>query len=220
MEKSTLQFLKDLKANNNKEWFDINRKVYESAKKNFLDFTTEVIKKIEKFDKEIQGIDPKKTLFRINRDIRFSKDKSPYKTNMGASISKGGKLDMSAGYYFHLEPGGAFCAGGSYQPMPPQLTSIRQEIDYNFKEFKKIITSAAYKKYFNDLDVVEKLKTIPKGYSAENPAIEYLKHKSFIVSKTFTDKEVLSATFTDDITYSFKAVRPLISFLNNAMNGL
>lgn len=215
---TTLNFLKQLKNNNNKVWFEKNRKLYEVAKTNFLEFTAEFINGLEKTDPAVKGLDPRKTIFRINRDIRFSKDKSPYKTNMGCAVSKGGKLVSSAGYYFHVEPGASFSAGGSYMPMPPQLQAIRQEIDYNFQSFKKIISHKSFQKYFPELDEIEKLKTVPKGYNAGNPAIEYLKHKSFIVSKQYTDKEITAPGFLKDLLASCKAMYPFILFLNNAMD--
>ncbi|MBC8046420.1 MAG: DUF2461 domain-containing protein [Fimbriimonadaceae bacterium] len=217
IEKSTIDFLKKLKSNNNKEWFDKNRKTYETAKANFLEFTTSLIKEVEKFDRELKGIEAKKTIFRINRDIRFSKDKSPYKVNLGTGFSKGGKLDNTAGYYFHLQPGESFCAGGCYMPMPPQLSAIRQEIDYNFPAFKKMLSAKEFKKYYSNLDTIEKLKTVPKGYSADNPALEYLKHKSFIVSKYYADKEITSEKFLSEITNAYKALHPMVNFLNKAI---
>ncbi len=214
----TIKFLKQLSVNNNKPWFDQNRQAYETAKGDFLEFTTELIRQIEGFDPEIAGIDPKKTIFRINRDIRFSKDKSPYKSNMGASINKGGKKIMTAGYYLHIEPGNkSFAAAGTYQPEPALLNAIRQEIDYNYTGFKKILQSAAFKKYFNGLDEIEKLKSAPKGYLPENPAVEYLKHKHFVVSKIYTDKEITAPGFMKELISCFKASNPLIQFLNNAI---
>jgi uncharacterized protein (TIGR02453 family) len=135
LQSSTLQFLQSLQKNNNKPWFDENRKKYESAKENFAEFVEALINGIAAFDPTIQNLTAKNCMFRINRDVRFSKDKSPYKTNMGASISKGGKKINLAGYYFHCEPGKSFAAGGFYMPMAPELAKIRQEIDYNFKEW-------------------------------------------------------------------------------------
>src|SRR5689334_13212529 len=130
LQSTTIKFLKDLKKNNTKEWFDKNRKVYEAAKKDFTDFVQTMIDKFGKKDESIAAIVAKDCLFRINRDIRFSKDKSPYKTNMGASINKGGRMTMNtAGYYFHLEPGNCFVGGGLWQPEPDALKKIRQEID-------------------------------------------------------------------------------------------
>lgn len=140
LQQNTLTFLSNLKKNNHKDWFEKNRNHYEDAKNNFLAFVTEVIALVEKIDPSIVGLEAKKCVFRINRDVRFSKDKSPYKTNMGASISKGGKKIQCAGYYFHLEPNNTFIAGGLWMPPAEQLQKLRQEIDYNFDEFKKIIT--------------------------------------------------------------------------------
>lgn len=216
--KETLKFLSGLKSNNNKPWFDANRDKYASAKENFLQFTTELIAKISAFDAGVKDLDPKKTIFRINRDIRFSKDKSPYKSNMGASINHGGKKIMSAGYYLHIEPGNkSFAAAGSYQPDPEKLAAIRQEIDYNFSEFQKILKATSFKKYFDGLDEIEKLKTSPKGYSDENPAIDFLKHKHFIVSRNFTDKEVLSPEFLKNLVNCFKSADKFLQFLNRAL---
>jgi len=219
IQKNTFKFLQRLAANNNKPWFDENRADYEAAKANFLEFTTGLIKQIETFDEGIKGIEPKKTLFRINRDIRFSKDKSPYKTNMGTSINKGGKKVMTAGYYFHLEPGNkSFAAAGCYQPEPDVLQSIRQEIDYNLGDFNKILKSAAFKKYFDGLDEIEKLKSAPKGYDPENPAVELLKHKHFIVSRNYKDKEILDPGFQKELVSCYKVSYPLIKFLNHAFS--
>jgi len=135
----TLKFLKALEKNNNKEWFDLNRKTYEQAKANYLDFVGEVLGRMKKIDTSLTDLEPKCCVFRINRDVRFSKNKAPYKTNMGASFSKGGKKVQCAGYYFHLEPGASFIGGGFWMPMAPELNKIRQEIDYGFEAVNKII---------------------------------------------------------------------------------
>ena len=219
VQKQTLKFLQQLENNNNKPWFEANRKTYETAKTNFLDFNAALIKKMEKIDPALSGLDPKKTTFRINRDVRFSKNKSPYKNNMGTTLNKGGKKMLTSGYYFHMQPGNkSFAAAGSYLPEPELLQNIRQEIDYNFAEFKKILNSASFKKFYTDLDAGDKLKTVPKGYSADNPAIEYLKNKSFTVSKIFTDKEVLSEDFLNTLTAAFKSAYTFIQFLNKPIN--
>ena len=214
---NTVIFLKNLKSNNNREWFEKNKKIYEAAKDDFQVLVTDVIAQLGKMDSGLAGIDPKKSIFRIYRDVRFSADKSPYKPNMGAYFNKGGKQAMTAGYYMHVEPGGnAFGAGGSWQPMPEQLAAIRQEIDYNFKEFKKILNAAGFKKQFSGIEG-EKLKTVPKGYDAENPAIEFLKQKSFIVSSKFTDRQLEEKNFSAEIAGVFRQMKPLIEFLNHAM---
>lgn len=221
LQASTLKFLKDLKKNNNKPWFDANRKRYEEAKSDFTNFIQLLIDAHGKKDKTIAGIKAKDCLFRINRDVRFSKDKSPYKTNFGASINKDGRKAMSsAGYYFHLEPGQIFLGGGLYHPMPPELNKIRQEIDYSFDEFKKIITAKKFKAVYKDLDKSHDfvLSRLPKGYEAENPAAEYLKFKSFIVMTEFKDSELTSKTLLKKTVNAFETLKPLIDFLNQALH--
>lgn len=219
IEKSSLKFLKNLAANNNKPWFDANREDYDAAKANFIDFIAELINGISGFDNTIVGLEPKKTVFRINRDVRFSKDKSPYKSNLGATIGKGAKNMQTAGYYFQIQPGNkSFAAAGSYMPIPENLAKIRQEIDYNYKEFHKIMTTPAFKKQFESLDEIEVLKTVPKGYNADNQALAYLKHKSFVVSRTFKDSEVTDPAFIKSLITTFKTSFPLIKFINNAID--
>ncbi len=216
IQQHTLTFLKDLKKNNSKEWFDIHRPQYEIAKTNFREFIDELIAGISKSDPAVKHLEAKNCVFRINRDVRFAKDKSPYKNNMGASISPGGKKSFTAGYYFHLEPGASFLAGGMWQPEPVYLNAIRQEIDYNADEFKKIINSKAFKNYFGALSDEDKLKAVPKGYDKTHPQIELLKHKSFIVVHELADKTILSKDFLKECTTVFKALQPLNLFLRRA----
>jgi uncharacterized protein (TIGR02453 family) len=215
---TTLKFLKLLAQNNNKPWFDAHRNDYDSAKSNFVEFVGELIPAVALFDPRIAGLEAKKTVFRINRDVRFSKDKSPYKNNFGATLSAGGKNMQTAGYYIQIQPGNkSFAGAGSYMPIPEHLSKIRQEIDYNFKDFNKILSSPAFKKQFETLDEIEKLKTAPKGYDPSNPAIDLLKHKSFIVSRQFSDKEVLAPDFLKNLIQCMKASYPLVKFINNAI---
>ncbi|MBI1344406.1 MAG: TIGR02453 family protein [Terrimonas sp.] len=216
---STLRFLKELKKNNHKAWFDENRKRYEAAKKDFEVFIQAIIDRHSQKDPSLAGLMAKNCMFRINRDIRFSKDKSPYKTNFGASINRGGKKAMTAGYYFHLEPGGAFAGGGIYQPMPGELQQLRQEIDYNFADFKKIISSKKFKSTYGQLDKSPEfsLTRIPKGYEAENPAAEYLKLKSYIAMVSFSDKELQSKELVIKTVQAFEALQPLIDFINKGL---
>lgn len=213
-----LNFLRSLKKNNTKEWFDANRNTYETAKKEVQDFTTALIKELSKIDPSVAHLTYKDCLFRINRDVRFSKDKSPYKTNFGIYICAGGKKSMMAGYYLHVEPGASFIGGGLYMPMPPQLAKVRQEIDYNFDTFKKIITSRSFTKHYAGLNEGEdKLTRVPKGYEVDNPAAEYLKHKSFIVTKPLSDKEILDKTLMPESIKAFQALKPLVEFLNESL---
>ena len=150
---STLSFLKSLKKNNNKPWFDENREKYESARANFQEFITGLLQNMAAFDPDMKDLEAKKCMFRINRDIRFSKDKTPYKINISAHFNKGGKKSVHAGYYFHLQPGGnSFVGGGLWMPEAAELKKLRQEIDYCFPEFKKIINSPAFKKQYGELE--------------------------------------------------------------------
>ena len=150
LQSSTFQFIKDLKANNNKEWFEVNRKVYQRAKEDFLVQVQAIIHGLESFDAEIAfaKLEPKKCIFRINRDTRFSADKSPYKTNMGAWFSGGAKGLQRAGYYLHLEEGGCFLAGGMYMPEAEALKKIRQEIHYNYKDLQAILAEISFQNFF------------------------------------------------------------------------
>lgn len=208
-----LKFLTRLSKNNNKEWFDKNKPHYQELRQQYISIVEQVIKLSSAFDPMLKDVDAAKTLFRINRDVRFSKNKSPYKTNFGSSINPGGKKSMIAGYYIHIEPGKSFLAAGTYMPEPDYLSAIRQEIDYNLDEFKKIVSAKDFKSEFTALSAEDALKTVPKGYDKENPALEFLKMKHFIVVKDLTDKEVLSKDFVKNTVKSFKASLPLISFL-------
>lgn len=212
----TLKFLKDLKNNNNKEWFQDNKSRYEDAKGDFEEFIGVLIQNIAKFDPPIAELIPKKTIFRIYRDVRFSKDKSPYKLNLGAHLAANrSKVHDRAGYYIQIQPGNSFLAGGAYDPGNPWITQIRTEIDYNTKEFKKLINSASFKKYFGEISG-EKLKTAPKGFPKDHPELELLKYKSYLVTNNCDDKLVTSKDFLKHATSVFKAMKPFDDFLNRA----
>lgn len=214
----TLSFLTSIKKNNNKEWFDKNKDRYLSVKDNVSETIDSVLKEICTFDKRFGGLTSKDCLFRIYRDVRFSKDKKPYKNNLGASINIGGKKALNAGYYLHIEPGKSFFAGGMWMPPGDVLKKIRQEIDYNGKKFQKIIDNKDFKKYFGGLEEEYKLKTTPKGYDKDHPEIEYLRLTSFIVSHSFTDKELQSKNFAKEIGKGAKLMRPFLDFLNQALD--
>ena len=217
---STLKFLKDLKKNNNKPWFDAHRKEYEAAKKDFEQMIQAVIDRHGKTDTTISHLKAKDCLFRINRDIRFSKDKTPYKTNMGAYINRGGKKSLYGGYYFHCEPGQSFVGGGLWMPMPIELNKVRQEIDYNLAEFKKIIGSKKFKSVYNDVsrDAEYTLSRVPKGYEADNPAAEYLKLKSFVAIAKVPDADLNSKEIVKKITTAFEALQPMLAFINHSID--
>jgi uncharacterized protein (TIGR02453 family) len=218
IQKSTIDFLKKLKQNNNKAWFDKNRPAYEISKKDFISFLETIIEKISSFDNSVKGLEAKNCIFRINRDIRFSNDKTPYKSNFGASISKGGKKSFYPGYYIHIEPGKSFLAGGIWMPPAPELNAIRQEIDYNTSDFKKIIKDKSFIKYFGGLDEEDKLKTAPKGYPKDHPEIDLLKYKSYIVVHYLKDQEVLSRSFEKHCIEVFKVLYPFDKFLRKAID--
>jgi uncharacterized protein (TIGR02453 family) len=214
-----LSFLKKLKKNNNKPWFDANRHLYVEAKAEFEAFVSSLIATYGKHDPAIAHLLPKDCIFRINRDVRFSKDKSPYKNNFGASITSGGKKSPFAGYYVHIEPGASFVGGGLWQPMPDMLAKVRQEIDYNFSEFKAIIQSASFKKQYQELYRGEdvSLTRVPKGYEPSNPAAEFLKLKSFIAMRPVSDEEIASGDLEKICVNAFKALKPFVDFINRAV---
>ena len=215
--KNTFNFLKSLAENNNRDWFEKHKPEFIEIQTNFKAFLNDLLLQMIKFDGSLENVDISKAVFRIYRDVRFSKDKSPYKTNMGAWINKGGKNSFYAGYYLHVQPGGnSFAAAGCYMPEPSVLQNLRQEVDYNASAFKKIINAKKFKETFGELSDF-KLKTIPKGYDASNPMIEYLKQKSFIVSKNFKDTEVVKPDFIKTLAETYKSGFPLVQFLNNAM---
>lgn len=216
--RSSLQFLKDLKRNNNKNWFEAHRDKYEDARTNFSSFVETMISKIGQFDEPIGHLKVKDCIFRINRDVRFSKDKTPYKVNLAAAFSAGGKKAAVGGYYFHLEPGRSFAGGGFYTPMPDQLAKIRQEIDYNFDEWNKIIHQKTFQKHFPEgVEGNGSLVRPPKGYEESNPGIKFLKMKGFIVTQLFNDDELLQNKAAANVADSFKAMKPFIDFLNRAI---
>ena len=192
---SIFDFLNRLKENNTKDWFDANRKDYEQLKVNLKDAATEMINRIILFDPPIAALEPKDCLFRINRDVRFSTNKSPYKTNIGMSFTKGGKKSMYAGYYLQIQPGDeSFVAGGLYMPPTEIVKKVRDQIDYNPKEIEKIIGNKTFIKYFDKISGAKLIKP-PKGYDANHPQIELLKHKSFLMWHKITDAELLKMTF-------------------------
>ncbi len=215
---TTLQFLKALKKNNNREWFEKNRPKYESAKQEYLQFVTQVLDGMKLKDKSLLNLEPKQCVFRINRDVRFSKNKDPYKTNFGASFSKGAKKIDCAGYYFHLEPGACFIGGGLWMPMAPELKKLRQEIDYCFKEFKGIVNEKKFKNNYGGLSETDKLVRPPKGYELDNPAIEFLKLKNFVATTEITDAEVLDKNLVKKVIACFESMSPLIHFINKAID--
>jgi uncharacterized protein (TIGR02453 family) len=219
LKSSTLKFLKGLKKNNHKSWFDANRPAYEAAKDDFRLFIQSVIDMHRKKDPDLNDLEARKCLFRINRDIRFSKDKTPYKTNFGASMDKGGKKSGLAGYYFHLEPGRSFFGGGIWMPEADVVKKIRQEIDYCHDEFHKIVSSKKFKSIYPELYTGEgvKLARLPQGFEKDNPAGEYLKFKSWLVLCNVSDAELTSKDLLKKTDAAFTTLQPFIKFLNRPL---
>ena len=217
----TLKFLTQLKKNNNKPWFDANRAQYEAARIDFSNFIQLVIEAVQKTDTTVTGLMSKDCMFRINRDIRFSNDKTPYKAHFGASIKRGGRKSAFAGYYFHLEPGNSFIGGGMWMPEAPALKNMRQEVDYNWEEFQGLLQEKNFKKVYGDVykgtDV--SLATMPKGYDKENPAAEYLRLKSFIAEAKVGDQELTKATLHKKTVAAFEALQPMLNFINRTIES-
>ena len=212
-----LKFLQTLSKNNDRVWFEKNKATYLQARENFEVFVGKFLEELIKLNPSLAGLNPKKLPFRIYRDVRFSKDKSPYKINMGAGFSPNGKLVQEPGYYLHIQPGGSFIAGGIYMPDAPNLSKIRQEIDYNGEKLDKLLKDKKFKKWFKGFSEFDKLKTVPKGYAKDHPRLDWLKHKTFIVSHAFTDVEVKDKKFLKQLTEACKAMKPLNEFLKEAI---
>lgn len=215
IKKSTLDFLDSLKDNNNRDWFIKNKPAYIDAKDNFESFVQDIINNIIDFEPILKGLEVKSCVYRINRDIRFSNDKSPYKSHLGAFIVRGGKKngDKFAGYYVHIEPEKSIIAGGAYMPPAPWLSAIREKIDEEPDEFVKIINSKDFVKYFGKIEG-EKLKKAPKGYPSDHPNIELLKFKSYLIVNEVNDGFVLSQNYFDHVLKVLKAMKPFNDFLN------
>ncbi len=214
--KEVLRFLSELKENNNKDWFDQNRKRYEESRKKVLFLTELINQEIAKFDPEIGIKNPKDCVFRIFRDVRFSNDKTPYKTNMGSFIAKDGRKSISAGYYIHIEPGASFVGGGAYFPPADALKAFRTEIFDHPDDFKSIILSAPFLKFYPDL-YDDKLKTAPKGFPKDFPEIGLLKYKSYAFTSKIDDSIVTGDRYVERIVSAFKELYPANRFLNIAL---
>lgn len=213
IDKSTLQFLSELKSNNTREWFNDNKKRYEISRSNFISFLEEFLKGMQEFEPAAYGQTGKDLVFRIYRDVRFSNDKRPYKDHFGAYVAEGGRKSIFPGYYLHLAGNNnSFIAGGLWMPPAEYLKAVRQELDYNLDEFKGIVERTDFKNKFGSISG-EQLKTTPKGYDKDNPAIEYLRFKSWNATMPLSDKVVLSNEFLDVVLKAVRDLKPLNDFL-------
>jgi uncharacterized protein (TIGR02453 family) len=216
IEKATLDFVSGLQKNNDREWFNNNRKLYDAARMNFESFIQALIESISGFEPILKGLEAKSCIYRINRDTRFSNDKSPYKTNFGAFVVRGGRKngDKFAGYYIHVEPGKSMIAGGAYMPPSPWLASIREKITEQPQVIKEILDEKDFRKYFKELEG-EKLKKAPKGFPPDHPEIELLKYKSYLAVNEISDNQVLDSLYLDYVVKNIRAMKPLNDFLND-----
>jgi uncharacterized protein (TIGR02453 family) len=216
LRKETLQFLKHLKQHNNKDWFAAHRDQYEAAHQNFEELAAAVLKATVKFDPTVKEITPAKAVLRINRDLRFAKDKTPYHPAFRLSLSQDGKLGNAVGYFFHCEPGAAFAAGGLLGGTPADIKHVRQEIHYNWEEFRGLLHAKEFQAVFGDLKKAPEfsLKRPPRGYDEKDPAIEYLKLKVFAARHPLTEAELLADDLPETLIQAFKAVHPVLDFLN------
>jgi uncharacterized protein (TIGR02453 family) len=206
-----LDFLSDLAQNNNRDWMETERARYLKAKAGFEQIVERMILGISAFEPEISVLQPKDCIFRIHRDIRFGADKTPYKTNFGASINRGGKKSPRPTHYLHLQPGESFVAGGVYMPPGELLRRLRQEVDYNVDEFSAILNDPEFSRFFGGLEG-EKLKKAPVGFDAASAHIEWLKHKSYIVLHALSDDLVRSGDFEKHVLEAFRAAQPFNRF--------
>ncbi len=218
IERSTLEFLSEIAVNNNRDWFIANKKRFDSAQDSVTAFAGYLIGEIGKFDDEVAAIDPKSCVFRIYRDVRFSKDKSPYKINLGSYISPGGRKSMQPGYYFHLQPGHSFVAGGKHIPDGPELLKIRNAIAQNTVDFLKIVEKKSFRDTFGEMRG-DKLKSAPKGFDPAHTAIEYLRLKEFMAyTELADDKFLISAEFPKHLVKLSKEMYPLVAYLRKALS--
>lgn len=217
--KNSLQFLEDLKENNYRDWFQANQKRYEEYKKDYRQMVDAFVSEMSKEDESLSQLEFKDCSFRINKDIRFSKDKSPYKTNMGIWMSAGTKNTNLAGYYVHIEKGASFIAAGVHWPDAADLKKIRSEIAGFYEELEEIVDESEFKKIFGSLDSDENntLKTAPKDYPKDHTAIRFLKLKSFTATATLSDKEIESKDFVANTSKKLLVFKPFVEFLNRGL---
>lgn len=217
IKETDLQFFRELSKHNDREWFKDNKNRYDKIVDKAKDIASTWIHALGKLDSDIAVNDSKKAIFRIYRDVRFSKDKTPYKTHIGMAIGKGGRKARWAGWYLQIAPGNSFLAAGKWAPDSKELKAIRQEIDYNLDEFENIIYANEVQSTFGVLDQSASLKTAPKDYSITHPAIEILKLKHFLFEKSYTDEEILRPDFTDQLVSDSKVLLPFVQFLNRGL---
>lgn len=214
IKQTTFDFLQDLKENNNRDWFAGNKPRYEKEHKSVIAFADELLANMTTHD-NIETASGKASLFRIYADTRFSKDKAPYKTHFGMRFSRATDA-LRGGYYFHLEPGHNFAGGGFFAPNPDDLKRIREDIGFNYEEWNEILSEPGFVKTFGQMRG-EQVKTAPKGYDKDHPAIDLLRYKQFIFRHEFTDQEVLAPDFAVKLSNTFKQLRPFFDYMSEVL---
>jgi uncharacterized protein (TIGR02453 family) len=217
MNQIIVKFLEELGKNNNREWFHANKPRYEESKAMFEQFVNSLLPAIAKFDDSVRFLTAKDCTWRIYKDIRFSKDKTPYKTNMGAFMAKGGKKNHGPGYYFHVEPGNFFVSGGVWMPEPEITKKIRQEIYYNYDEFRGILDHKEFRKYFSGIDDWDRQKLPPRDFPKDFPGIDLLLNRSFTISHELDKKIFFSDRLLEYVVKVYKAMLPYNTFLRRAV---
>jgi uncharacterized protein (TIGR02453 family) len=212
--KRILSFLEGLQVNNDRSWFEANRGRYEEARGAFLGIVGELLGGLASIDEVVLGVAPAECVFRINRDVRFSKDKSPYKPYMGALMGRGGRKSGPRAYYFHLEPGASMLAGGLYDPSPEQLRKLREAILRDARPLKRILAVPGFGAHFGGVSG-ESLKTAPQGYPKDHPEIELLRKKQFHVVETMSDAAVARADLVPRALESYRAMKPFLAYLES-----
>ena len=211
---SVFSFLEELKENNNREWFQLNKERYHEQHRFVVQFADDLLVKMKQVD-NIETVNGKKSIFRINKDVRFSKDKSPYKTNIGGAFTRATK-ELRGGYYFHIEPGNCFLGGGFWGPSPDDLKHIRMQIAADPEPLQAILNAKEFISLFGKLEG-EQLKTAPKGFDKEHPAIQLINYKQFLLVKRFTDKQVQSGKYLETLFTTFQAMRPFFDYMSEIL---
>lgn len=219
MDKMVLEFLADLSANNDRDWFQANRTRYEKARLSVEQFVNQLIPLLGSFDEKIRYLQAKDCMFRIFRDVRFSANKAPYKTNMGAWITHAGRKSSGPGYYLHLQPGSSFLSAGVYMPDPDQLRKLRKEVYYNTEKFLKLLCDPEFRRYFGDLDEMDKAKLAPRDFPKDFQHLELLKHRHYIVSSPLTDQQVSAGDFLDFVHQAFRSAWHFNCFLKTGLES-
>jgi len=214
IKKDSIDFLKTLAKNNDRDWFNKHKDRYTVAHDNMIDFASALLAGMNKHD-NIETPSGKSSLFRIYKDVRFSKEKLPYNTHWSGGFKRATKK-LRGGYYFHVGPGSSFVAGGFFGPAPQDLQRIRQDIDMNYTDWNKLLTGKTFVKTFEHMQG-EKVASAPRGYNKDHPAIELLRHKQFLLRHNFTDEEVLSPDFVRNANDVYKKMRPFLDFMSELL---